>query len=501
MSKKVKGRSLKAKSLNWHQTIAIFGGIGLLLWGLSGLLHPLMTTFGPQQAVFYPPARPLNLQDIKPVHDILAEAGITKAQAVKVIVSDQQNLLQVTESQDQPRRYFQLNDGRELVGYDQQHAAFLARYYTKIDEDTNIRQITRLENFTENYPPVNRLLPVYKVDFERDDNLSIYVYTETNASAGLSNNFKNNVQAIFRVVHTWSWFPREAEWGRVVLITLFIGSLLALGITGVMMLILIRRKIPAKEGRKFHRLAGYILALPIIMFSASGLYHLIEYADDEPVRNLKLSPELNLADVKFPLHEQWTDLTKGLNVNNLSIVQDVSGQHLYRLGLAPQRKAPTGDAAIRNARFDGVETTGPAYYINATTGETWQNGDKELAIQLGERFTGVDRDAIKNVEMVKRFGSGYDFRNKRLPVWRLDYAAPVNATVFVDTTTGVLADKTADSRKPEQLSFSMLHKWNFLFPVGRSAQNIIISVFVLATIIFMAIIGIQMDLKRRNRGK
>jgi len=103
--------------------------------------------------------------------------------------------------------------------------------------------------------------------------------------------------------------------------------------------------------------------------------------------------------------------------------------------------------------------------------------------------------------MVKRFGSGYDFRNKRLPVWRLDYAAPVNATVFVDTTTGVLADKTADSRKPEQLSFSMLHKWNFLFPVGRSAQNIIISVFVLATIIFMAIIGIQMDLKRRNRGK
>ncbi len=65
---------------------------------------------------------------------------------------------------------------------------------------------------------------------------------------------------------------------------------------------------------------------------------------------------------------------------------------------------------------------------------------------------------------------------------RLDYGAPVNATIFVDTAAGVLADRTRDAEKPERLSFSLLHKWNFLFPLGRTWQNGIVS----AALLFMA---------------
>jgi hypothetical protein len=122
-----------------------------------------------------------------------------------------------------------------------------------------------------------------------------------------------------------------------------------------------------------------------------------------------------------------------------------------------------------------------------------------LALQLGEKFTGAPREAIKNVTLVTRFGPAYDFRNKRLPVWQLDFGSPVNSTIFVDTSTGVLADVTKDSAKPERWSFSMLHKWNFLFPFGRNIQNIVVSVSVIFILIFTATLGIQMDLKRRSR--
>ena len=128
-------------------------------------------------------------------------------------------------------------------------------------------------------------------------------------------------------------------------------------------------------------------------------------------------------------------------------------------------------------------------------------GDRELALQLGERFTSISRDHVEKATLVTRFGPGYDFRNKRLPVWQLDYGEPVNGTLFVDTTTGVLADRVMDAQKIERFSFSFIHKWNFLFPLGREALNGIVSAFVFALVVFMAILGLQMDIKRRQYRK
>jgi hypothetical protein len=105
------------------------------------------------------------------------------------------------------------------------------------------------------------------------------------------------------------------------------------------------------------------------------------------------------------------------------------------------------------------------------------------------------------VELITRFSHEYDFRNKRLPVWRVDYAAPVNASLFVDTGTGVLVDRVADAEKPERLVFSFIHKWNFLFPVGRLAQNVIVGVLAIALIGFMAVLGLRMDVIRRLRAR
>jgi hypothetical protein len=64
---------------------------------------------------------------------------------------------------------------------------------------------------------------------------------------------------------------------------------------------------------------------------------------------------------------------------------------------------------------------------------------------------------------------------------------------------GVLVDRVADAEKPERLAFSFIHKWNFLFPVGRLGQNVVVGVFGLALIGFMAVLGLRMDLVRRLR--
>ncbi len=491
---------MRVQSIKLHRFLAILGGIGLLLWGGSGLLHPIITTWGPQQAVFYPPSHPVDLAGIRPIHETLADAGIAQAAAIRIVPGNNESLLQVTEDPQAPRRYFRLGDGAELPDHDKTHAVFLARHYTR--EEAPVRSVEWIDDFTPSYPWVNRLLPVYKVTFDRPDNLTIYVYTETNAAAGVDNRFKSFLQTGFRWFHTWSWFSVEADWARVILMALFVGSLLALALSGVTMIVLIRRKARAPGIRGWHRIAGYAAALPLLMFTSSGLFHLIQYAATPPTKNLTLSPSVSLASASFPIHEQWADLSAGLNVSTVSIIEDANGRLLYRLGLAaPRRGGPETPSEIRNARFDGVERTGPALYIDASTGAPLKDGDREIALQLGERFTGVSRQAIHNTELVTRFGPQYDFRNKRLPVWRLDYGAPVNATIFVDTTSGVLADRTPDHAKAEQWSFSYLHKWNFLFPLGREAQNVIVSIAVAFSLVFMAGIGLTLDLRRRKNSR
>ncbi len=126
-------------------------------------------------------------------------------------------------------------------------------------------------------------------------------------------------------------------------------------------------------------------------------------------------------------------------------------------------------------------------------------GERDIALDIARRFSGASDEAVTGIELVTRFGSEYDFRNKRLPVWRVDYGAPVDARFYVDPSAGVLVDLVADWEKPERFVFSMVHKWNFLFPVGRLLLNIVVAAMVIGLIGFMAVLGLRMDLARRLR--
>ena len=490
--------SLRLQVIRLHRWVALVGGAALLLWGASGLMHVTMSTFGPQPARFFPPQRPLLLEDAQPLDATLSRAGVQRAAAVKVIVGEHENLLQVTESQDAPRRYFRLSDGAELKGHDPRHAVYLARYFMG-EAKAPIQSVEWTTAFSDAYPAVNRLLPVYKVAFDRPDGLTAYIYTETNTVAAMTNDRQAALLRAFQLMHTWSWMPHEAGGLRTILMGAMIVALIVMALSGLAMVVLIRRGSRAPGSLGWHRLAGYLLWLPILALSGSGLFHLLQHGSHVRERTLTLSPPLELAGAAYPIHEQWGGMTRGMSVNSLSLVQ-ADGRWLYRLSMVPdQRNAPRGAEAIRNARFDGRPRAGAVRYVDASTGKAWEDGDRELALQLGERFTGVGRAAVKEATMVTRFGSGYDFRNKRLPVWRLDYGAPVNASVYVDTAAGVLADQTLDSAKAELLSFSYIHKWTFLSPLGRPVQNLIIALVVASSLILMGVIGLQLDLKRRSR--
>ena len=482
---------MKISVLKLHRTLALFGFAAMLLWGASGLLHPWLTTFGVQQAVFAPPQRALNLNQALPFQQLLKQTGIEQAQSVRLAVGESANLLQVTESQFAPRRYFDLNTGLELPNHDPVYAAFLARHYLNAPY-AEIAKVERIDTFSNDYPSVNRLLPVYRVQFDRPDGLNAYVYTETASLAAVSDNTKHRVQTAFQWLHTWSWMPKAAETPRVLLIAMLVGVLFTMACSGLAMLVLIRRKVRTAGAKGWHRIAGYALVVPVLMFSFSGVYHVVQHGWPEEQSKLAMRPAIQLQNLDFAIHSSWAEITRDLQVTGLSLVANQNGELLYRLALPnPKNGLPDNAQAIRTARFDGVQPTGPAVYLNAKTGILWQDGDREMAHQLAQLHTGLPREAVQRVSLVTRFGGDYDFRNKRLPVWKFEYGAPLNASVFVDTATGVLADITLNSAKPEIWSFSMLHKWSFLGGLGRNVQNIVMCVVVVLAMVMMAGFGLR----------
>jgi hypothetical protein len=529
---------LKNKSARWsaskHRWLALVGGISLLVWGLSGLTHIAMVLFGPQQAQFRPPTAQVELADARPIAETLSANGIDAAIAVKTVPAAQGSALwQITEEPLAPRRYFRPSDGSEIADGDRAQAEFLARHY--LGTERAIRAATLQTGFDSDYPWVNRLLPVWRIEFAGEDALTAYVHTETSSLAAVNNNTKEALQTAFRVLHTWEWVPDEMGWLRVVVISAMVGSLFALAVTGITMLVTVRRRKRAAGTRGWHRIASYVLAVPLIMFSVSGIYHLVQSALVPPASQMRMGDPIDVASGAWPIEEDWRALSAGRDIASVSLVEGGGGRALYRVGLAPPKGAmgggehdhgahdqsardkdtgaasdggsatdtpiPRTDAEIREARFTGLKPDGPAIYIEAVTGEIAQAEDRDIALGIARRFSGASDQAVSNMELVTRFSHEYDFRNKRLPVWRVDYGEPVRATLFVDTGSGVLVDRVADWEKPERLVFSMIHKWNFLFPIGRLSLNVVVAAFVIALIVLMAIFGLRLDWKNRRRRK
>ncbi len=518
-----------------HRWLGLVGGISLLIWGISGLTHIAMVLFGPQQAQFMPPASRPDLAEARPIAATLEAQGIDRALAVKTVAGPAEgSLWQVTVEEMAPRRYFRPDTGEEIADGDRQQAEFLARHF--LASDTPLTGATLQTEFSPDYPWVNRLLPVWKLEFAGDDRLTAFVHTETSSLAAVNNGRKEMLQSVFRALHTWEWVPPGMDWLRVAVIAVMVGSLFALAATGIVMLIAVRRKVRMPGARGWHRRMGYVLALPLIMFSLSGIYHLVQAALVPPGSQLRMGDPVSLAAGGWPVERDWSALSAGRDIASVSLVAGGDGRPLYRLGLAPKMggtgggehdhgspaakpaaeaapdmhdhsahmaaapaRIPQTDAEIRDARYAGIRPDGPAIYIDADTGDIAPDGERDMALAIAHRFSGAGEDAVTGAELVTRFSHEYDFRNKRLPVWRVDYGAPVNASLYVDTGAGVLVDRVEDWQKPERFVFSMIHKWNFLYPIGRLGLNVMVGLFAIALIGFMAVLGLRMDLTRRRR--
>ena len=128
-----------------------------------------------------------------------------------------------------------------------------------------------------------------------------------------------------------------------------------------------------------------------------------------------------------------------------------------------------------------------AVYINPYTGQVRDDlSDKSQAVALANTFKPTSGSKIVDTALVTRYGPDYDFRNKRLPVWKVSLDDAQSSWLFVDPVSGILVDQSRAQDRLERLSFSLLHKWSHLTPfTGRQWRDVMIVI----TLLFLIVIS------------
>jgi hypothetical protein len=440
-----------ARLLRWHRQLSWLAGIALLIWAGSGLLHPLMSWTGPRPAAMAPPvAEAIPSLPAMGLDAVLREHGVAAVGYARLLQQDGELLWQWA-SADRDQWSYAAADGSARPQADARRAEWLARYYTG-EGQASVTALERVTAFGVDYPAVNRLLPVWRVRFDRDDALTAYVHTGEDRLASLNDRRKTVLLMLFQTLHTWHWLD-AFEGLRLSLIGVAVLSVLAMTMLGLSLVLLRRRAPDATGARRSHRLLAWIVWVPALMLGGSGLFHLA---------------------VQTPLRKAASPLPPAVAVSATPVLADVpQGLRLVAL--------PDGQGVWQ------AQTAGGSRWFDAVGGGEVVLDEAAVAARVAGLAPGTP------AEPQAHFSAEYGFANRRLPVWRLKDG---DSRIFVDLESGQVAARATALDVLEQRSFSTLHKWEFLNPIGRGPRD---GLLAFSAVLLVVMAGVGLCLRGRLR--
>lgn len=498
---------MRARLWKLHQWLGLLSCVGMLMWGLSGITHPVMSRLQPRPAAFMPPSLQWDAGSMPSPKGALSAMGITQLGSLHTVALDGRMHWLAHADEAQAGVLFDGRSGAVVARGEARLAEALARHYTGLQQDavTSVRLLTA---FDDDYLPVNRLLPVWRVSFARDDHLSAYIDTRQMRLATLNDDTKRATGRFFRWAHTWQ-FMDDAPGLQQALMSALLACIGFSALTGLYFWWAMRgsagQRLAARPMSRWHRRLGLTVALTSLTFAGSGAYHLWHDAlSSEPaMAPMHARPVADMSDAAWQALQQ---AASGKPMGRVDWVAFDGGSAWWSSGpgqgpgkaqvAALAQVSPEHDAhAHHHASSSGkAPGHGNALLVDAQ-GHVVPDAARTLARALAAAHSGLPADRITRVDMVARFDGEYGFLNKRLPVWRVAFDAPEHPRYYVEPGTGALAARVDDSDAREGWSFSVLHKWN-IGDIDKDLRDVLGAAFALGNVL-VALMGLMLFWRRR----
>ena len=435
---------MKKRFHEFHRKFAILLAIPLLLWALSGILHPLIANWlKPTIARSFIPPKPLSIPtsalspakvfaDLKVIHQLK-------------VISLQGRTAYLAITPDQTLHYRWTN-GEPIPQGPRHHAVELARNYLN-DENSPVEEVTIHEEFSSSYSVINRYLPAYRVRLERADGMEVVVDLRTGKLASYDTPSKRLMLRLFSWFHTWSFLGAAQSPLRIGVVALLVCGSLMVAISGMSTALQMKKTASGKasKSKRFHRLLGLATGVIYLMFSLSGLAHLLLKLrnDDSPQWISQQQCEVTTLST--------IPIASDLSVTSTSLAI-IDGEPYYRL-------LAKGEQASHS------------HYIHATSSVHRAEAEEDYVRQLALEFSGYQEEDITAMEPIHQFRSDYGFIFKRLPVWRVSFVGQRYWQYTVDAADSHLSMRSDTPSLIEALIFINLHKWHFLDFAGRETRD------------------------------
>lgn len=517
-------RYIQRNMYRWHRIIGIVTVVPVIFWTLSGLMHPFMAHWF-KASIAHEFVRPQAIVKAKlnvSLQATLAQNHVDQLRNFRVVDFAGHTYYQV-KTVSNGLVYFSAQDGKPLADGDRKYAQYLARYF--VDDQKSSVRIEKITAFDSEYKYINRLLPVWKVSFERGDNMDVFVETEQSRLANFNENKRKVFLWVFSNFHNWDFLAAISSNSlRYMVMIALLGVIILSAISGLVIYGFLwnRFKTPKKGDRKgflrkYHRQIGIATALVTFTFAFSGAYHATrKFTPDDRLnyvhQPLAKTNELTTSPLELPL--DW------VKVSNLSLAK-IADRWYFQVIMLNEEKGDwkKEQQAKAEKMFDKKSTAEPnIVYYGVQSTSLLENGAVEHAKDLVQRFVAQaaaggnaaccepmedaqqmaagDLPVLLSTEFISKFDREYGFVNKRLPVVKLSLDTPGKLTYYVEPATGRLAATVTDADRREGVSFAMLHKYFLIDWAGKTVRDLVM-MFAAAGVLAVSLFGLALFLKTR----
>jgi hypothetical protein len=470
----------------WHRRISIVIAIPVLMWTLSGMLHPVMSTFKPEVKNQFLPGHPIDSSKVfLSLSEVLAMNGIETIENFRLITLEDNVYYQVLHDQKDIPVYIHAGDGKILDDGDRKYALALSKNFLG-DEKVPTTDVTLVREFSDEYPFINRLLPVYKVTFDREDGLRIFVETYGDRMAYAVNDLRHGFSRFFTTFHSWGGLKALGTF-RYVVIVVLCSLALFVAVSGIYIYCISNAvKVTEQSSayiktRKLHRVTSIVVSITTLMFAFSGGFHAFKKIKPDNRSASLIQTSIPARDLQWDSLSFFTKIKEHGKLKNISVVRIDTSLYWQTSIMDEQNKTKT-------------------LYLSIVSLAELTNGEEEYASFLANQYSGNKAEDIVSIEKITRFGGEYGFVNKRLPVMKVQYRNNGNERYYVEPSSGKLSVRIEDKDLYEGFSFAYLHKFHFADALGKFGRDILTVLAALANF-SVVIIGLLLYFRKKNRSK